>query len=90
MLDNFLYVHDSLNKKTPVPLQGRLNLISDNISYNLRNSKKQCVKIPPGRTREFGIHSILGQAARTWNHFQNILQNENLHLLSRNQCKKKT
>ena len=88
-LENFLFVHDSLKKKTPIPLQERFNLIRNTHRFNVRISAKNCVQIPPARTNEFGIHSILGRAARNWNHFQILMQNENLYSISRNQCKKK-
>ena len=86
---NYLLVHDSLNRRTPLPLQGRLHLIRDSHNYHVRNSAKHCVKIPPARTTEFGIHSILGQAARNWNYFQILYHDDCMHIQTRNKCKNK-
>ena len=86
---NYLFVHDSLNRKTPLSLQRRFDLIQDSHNYDVRNAAKHCVKLPPARTTEFGIHSILGQAARNWNYFQILYKNDYMHQQTRNKCKLK-
>ena len=88
-LNNYLYVHDSFTRRVPSPLQGNFKYIHDTHNHHTRNSKMQCVKLPISRTIEYGIHSIISQSARSWNSLQITHPKENLHLLSRNQCKQK-
>ena len=88
-LNNYLYVHDSLSRRIPSPLQQKFTYIQDKHSYCTRNSDKKCVNLPISRTIEYGIHSITSQSARSWTHIQIIYQKDDLHISSRNQCKQK-
>ena len=65
----------------------RFDLIQDSHNYDVRNGAQHCVKLPPARTTEFGIHSILGQAPRNWNYFQILYKNDYMHQQTRNKCK---
>ena len=88
-LNNYLYVHDSLNRKLPPCLQDNFQYLHDLHKQTTRNSVQHCVKLPKSYTLSYGIHSIDGQAARAWNYFQITFHKLNLHLLSRGCCKSK-
>ena len=88
-LYNYIYVHDNMNRRLPSTLLNKFTYIHDSHGINTRNSSLQCVTLPADRTIIYGIHSITSQAARTWNFLQINHFKDNLHLLSRNLCKKK-
>ena len=88
-LNNYMYVHDSFNRRIPIPLQGKLEHIHATHDKNTRISKMQCVKLPIAKTTEYGLDSIICKSARNWNFIQ-ITQDKNpFHLMERNQCKQK-
>ena len=89
ILNNYLYVHDSFNRRIPTPLQGRMVYLHATHSSYTRISKMQCVKLPIARTTEYGLNSIISQAARNWNVIQITCNNDPFHLMTRNQCKQK-
>ena len=88
-LNNYLYVHNSLNRKLPPCLQDNFQYLHDLHNHTTRNSEQHCVKLPKSYTLSYGIHSVNGQAARAWNYFQITFHKLNLHLLSRGCCKSK-
>ena len=84
-----MYVHDSFNRRIPIPLQGKLEHIHATHDKSTRISKMQCVKLPIAKTTEYGLDSIICKSARNWNFIQ-ITQDKNpFHLMERNQCKQK-
>ena len=85
---NYLYVHNSLNKRLPVALTDKFQYIHENHSIHTRHSAKQCIKLPIARTSQYGIYSIDGSSARTWNSYQITHHKSNLHLQSPYSCKK--
>ena len=87
-LNNYLYVHDSLNRKLPFALLDKFNHLHKVHNHKTRNSLFQCVTLPSNRTIVYGIHSIMSMSARTWNRLQITLSTQNLHLQSRTSCKK--
>ena len=93
-INNFLYVHDSLNRRLPSCLNNNFNYmhIQDNQhtrNVTLLNSKECLVQLPKSRTIHYGIQSIKDQSARSWNYFQITQSNLKLHTLSRNNAKAK-
>ena len=93
-INNFLYVHDSLNRRLPSCLNNNFNYmhIQDNQhtrNVTLLNSKECLVQLPKSRTIHYGIQSIKDQSARAWNYFQITQSNLKLHTLSRNNSKAK-
>ena len=87
-LNNYLYVHNSLNRRLPTALLDKFSYLHDSHQYFTRNSALQCVKLPTSRTLVYGIDSITGKSSRAWNYMQINCSSDNLHLLSRNACKK--
>ena len=88
-INNYLYVHDSINRRLPPCLQDKFQYIHECHHHQTRNSSQHCVKLPKSYTIAYGIHSITDQAARSWNYFQITYAKENLHLLSRGVSKQK-
>ena len=87
-LQNFLYVHDSLNGALPKALNDKFTYIINQHDHNTRNSHQHHVKTPKINTQAYGINSISFQSSRTWNFFQNKFSDMKLHTKSRNFCKK--
>ena len=96
-LNNFLYVHNSLNRRLPTALQDKFVYLRNSHLHTTRKSTYQCVKLPSSRTIDYGIKSITGQSARAWNYLQinnyqqlNCISDDKiLYLHSRSICKKK-
>ena len=88
-VNNYLYVHDSINRRLPPCLNDKFQYIHECHNHQTRNSVQHCVKLPKSYTIAYGIHSITDQSARAWNYFQIINSKENLHILSRGVCKQK-
>ena len=72
-----MYVHDSFNRRIPIPLQGKLEHIHATHDKSTRISKMQCVKLPIAKTTEYGLDSIICKSARNWNFIQ-ITQDKKL------------
>ena len=87
-LNNYLYVHNSFKRCLPSVLLNKFEYLHDIHGYNTRNAALQCVKLPTSRTLMYGIHSITGQSARAWNYFQINCSSANMHLSTKNVCKK--
>ena len=79
-LNNYLHVHGSLKCILP-------HVLINNFEY-LHGFFLQCVKLPTSRTLVYGIHSVTGQSAMAWNHLQISCSFDNMHLSTRNGCKK--
>ena len=88
MLQNFLYVHDSLNCILPKALNNRFVFIMDQHNYNTRMSSQYQVKVPKVKTKAYGINSISFRSSHAWNFFQNKFSDMKLHNTSRVFCKK--
>ena len=88
ILQNFLYVHDSLNGKLPRALNNNFVYINDQHDYNTRIACQFQVKTPKVNTQAYGINSISFQSTHTWNFFQNKFPGKKLHRSPRFFCKK--
>ena len=84
---NYFHVHDSINCKLPPSLQDQFRYIHGNHAHETKLSTHYCVKLPKSNTTTYGINSITGQAARSWNHFHMEIK-KNLHIMSKSECKK--
>ena len=87
-INNYLYVHNSINRKLPQALTQKFHYIHENSTQQTRQAIKQCVKLPTART-SYGLYSIDSSSARTWNSYQILHHKDNLHLLSPYSCKRK-
>ena len=87
-LQNFLYVHDSLNGNLPKALNDKFIYINSQHNHNTRISYQHHVKIPKVNTQAYGINSISFQSSHAWNFFQNKFSDIKLHTRSRYFCKK--
>ena len=85
-LNNYFHVHDSINRQLPPSLQENFHYLHDIHAHKTKSSDQFCVKLPKTHTITYGINSITGQAARSWNYFHSVLK-KNLHILSRPVCK---
>ena len=87
-LKNYLYVHDSFQGKVPAVLTNNFEYLHEYHNHNTRISTLSCVKLPKARTQAYGISSVIGQSARSWNYFQVNCSGDKLHLKSKSLCKK--
>ena len=88
-LKNFLYVHNSINRRIPSPLQGKFKYIEERHDHITRIHRLHCVQLPISRSTDYGIHSIASQSARIWNHLQiTFFKNPSINL-TRNVCKQR-
>ena len=85
-LSNYFHVHDSINRKLPPSLQDKFQYLHEIHTHKTKSSDQFCVKLPKTNTVSYGINSITGQAARSWNDLH-LSMNKNLHILSRAVCK---
>ena len=85
-LSNYFHVHDSINRKLPPSLQDKFQYLHEIHTHKTKSSDQFCVKLPKTNTVNYGINSITGQAARSWNDLH-LSMNKNLHILSRAVCK---
>ena len=85
-INNYFHVHDSINRKLPPSLQDQFHYIHGNHAHQTKLSTQYCVKVPKSNTVTYGINSITGQAARSWNLFHMEIK-KNLHIMSRPVCK---
>ena len=85
-INNYFHVHDSINRKLPPSLQDQFHYIHENHAHQTKLSTQYCVKVPKSNTVTYGINSITGQAARSWNFFHMEIK-KNLHIMSRPVCK---
>ena len=93
-IDNFLYVHNSLNNRLPSCLNKQFKYMKIQTEQNTRNAKllntkESLIELPKSRTTYYGIQSITDQSARIWNYMQITQASLNLHQSSRNVCKEK-
>ena len=85
-INNYFHVHDSINRKLPPSLQDQFHYIHGNHAHQTKLSTQYCVKVPKSNTVTYGINSITGQSARSWNFFHMEIK-KNLHIMSRPVCK---
>ena len=85
-LNNFLHIHDHFNYNLPNALLDKFEYVHRNHDHKTRISTANCVKVPKSNTREYGIHSVVGQASRHWN-LLHVTLSEKLHERTRTSCK---
>ena len=87
-LQNFMFVHNSLNNKLPTPLNNAFTFISENHSQNTRASSQNKISLPNARTSLYGLNSIKYRSVAAWNNIVNDLPLESPHLKNVSLCKK--
>ena len=87
-LQNFLLVHDVINKKTPFVLQNSFSPAKNTHSYATRGAKNHKVVVPKIKKVTYGEYSISYQAATFWNRMVTKHSDKELHLKSRSYCEK--
>ena len=103
IISNFAHFRESISKlykkskilkcKDSIPLNtyvliNNSEYFHDLHDHNTRKAALHCVKLPTSRTLVYGIHSVTGQSARAWNHLQLTCSFNNMHLSTRNVCKR--
>ena len=86
ILQNCLFVHDTLNKKSPECFHGYFKFTSDIHNLTTRSSNLGCLYASRNRTIRFGLNSITNQCVSDWN-FMSRKFNINLLQLSRDNLK---
>ena len=84
-LENFIYVHNSIRNKLPIPLRGTFQLAENVHSRCTRGATLHKMVLPKVRTM-YGLNGIKYQATSAWNYFANLLPN--VHSASKESCKK--
>ena len=88
-LKNFLYAHNSINRRIPSTLQGKFKFIEERHEHTTRINQLHCVQLPISRTTDYGLLSITSKTARIWNRLQIIYFKGTAMNLTRNVCKKR-
>ena len=88
-LQNFLFVHNSLNNNLPLPLQNTFKVAADNYVYNTRASEQHKIVLPKIRTSYYGLFCIKYRSGAHWNLLVNDFPKEKFHTLSKSVCQKK-
>ena len=88
-LKNFLYAHNSINRRIPSTLQGKFKFIEERHEHTTRINQLHCVQLPISRTTDYGLQSITSKTARIWNRLQIIYFKGTAMNLTRNVCKKR-
>ena len=86
-LENFLFVHNSLNNKVPKPLRKSFTFMTENSSYT-RSSTQNKMALPKARTLAYGLNSIKYRSVALWNVIANDFPLGSPHLKSISLCKK--
>ena len=89
-LQNFVFVHNSLNDNLPLPLRNTFQVVADINSYNTRASDQHKIALPKVRTLYYGLNSIKYRSAAHWNLLVNDFPNLKFHTLSQKLCQKKS
>ena len=87
-LQNFLLVHDVINKKTPFALQNSFIPAKNAHSYLTRGAMNHKVVVPKIKKVSYGEFSISYQAATFWNNMVTNHAKKELHLNSKSYSKK--
>ena len=87
-LQNFLYVHNSINGTLPVALRNSFQMTADIHDFNTRGSAQCKVILPKARTLNYGLNCINYQSSASWNLFMNIFCDKNLHRERKSTCTK--
>ena len=82
-----MYVHDSLKGWLPSVLTNNFDYLHEIHNHDTRTLALYFVKIPISRTLVYGIHSVKGQSARSWNYLQTNCSASNLYQSHRGVCK---
>ena len=85
-LQNFLFVHNSLNGSLPLPLLDCFEVASD--TFNSRGSLQSKIVLPKVRTVNYGLNSIRYRSASFWNLMVSKFPKEKFNDQSKYSCKK--
>ena len=85
-LQNFLFVHNSLNGSLPFPLLDCFEVASD--TFNSRGSLQSKIVLPKVRTVNYGLNSIRYRSASFWNLMVSKFPKEKFNDQSKYSCKK--
>ena len=88
-LQNFYYVHNSINKNLPIPLINSFKIAADTYTHDTRGASQCKLLLPKAKTQSYGINSINYQSVGFWNTIVNEFPEENFLLQSKSMCKKK-
>ena len=86
-LQNFLYVHNSLNNEVPKPLNNSFTFMTKSCSYT-RSTVQNKMALPKVRTMAYGLFSIKYCSSALWNVVANDFPLGSPHLISISVCKK--
>ena len=86
-LQNFLYVHNSLNNQVPEPLKDAFTFMTERCSAT-RSTVKNKLALPKVRTLPYGLNSIKYRSVAIWNVAANDFPLSSPHLKSISLCKK--
>ena len=86
-LQNFLYVHNSLNNKVPKSLKNSFTFMTESCPYT-RSTIQNKMALPKVRTLAYGLNSIRYRSVAMWNVISNDFPMGCPHLISISLCKK--
>ena len=86
-LQNFLFAHDSLNKRLPTTLNRLFTFVDVDRTHNTRTENLFQLKRLQNRTVLYGSNSIKSKSIDVWNHFNLHYKEKNLYIKSKSICK---
>jgi len=86
-LQNFIFAHDSLNKRLPSTLNRLFTFVDTERVHNTRNDTLFQVNRLQSRTVLYGSNSIKSKSIDIWNYFNLHFKEKKLYLKSRSICK---
>ena len=87
-LSNFLLVHETINRNIPFALLNSFTPVGNTHHHQTRGVTNQKVILPRIKKVTYGENSISYQAAKFWNNMVTKYPNKELHLKSKQFCKK--
>ena len=85
-LQNFMFIHDSLNNNLPSSLSNKVTLVST-VHYT-RNEDYEQLDIPTTRTITYGSNNITSRSVHSWNDISRLMPNIKFRHESKAFCKK--
>ena len=85
-LQNFMFIHDSLDNNLPSSLSDKVTLVST-VHYT-RNEDYEQLDIPTTRTITYGSNNITSRSVHSWNDISRLMPNIKFRHESKAFCKK--
>ena len=76
IVNNCLFVHDALNKVSPISFHEYFKQTKENHSFQTKNANFGCLYVTTSGTIRYGINSITNKCIRQWNLLSNWFKSD--------------